>query len=170
MLLNRLLSHIGPCIRLNDAIRTLFARLHLIFHRSLVFNDRTLTSSILARARKRTFPTYIVSRTTVLFDHRTQLLEYEEALRIEYRMEECLGENMDTWRHQHMPTTPAARAEWREQGLRQGLKVFELAWPVWQRLVVAAEQEQQGKPSVAEPSVHCQTAYYGMRFHPGACL
>ena len=48
ILLERAFAIIGPAVRLSVAVRALYARLHLIFHRSLVFNDKTLTSSVVS--------------------------------------------------------------------------------------------------------------------------
>lgn len=129
------LKHLGHCIKLESAPIRLFARLHLLYYRSVSYSEKTLTQAVLSRFRIRNYPSYTVKRSFTIFANRQALLDYEEALIIERRMEEYLGEALDPSRS----STKKFTREDRERGLREGLKLFEECYPRWQSLVKEAQ-------------------------------
>lgn len=150
LLSSRLLKILGPCISLNSRVKKLFLRCQLIFFKSLILDDRTLTDSLLARFKKRNFPEYNVERSLNIFKNRSTLMEYETTLRIEKLLEDFLGESTESWKGRQIENLK----EWKEEGLKKGLALFELVWPVWQKLVKQVEDRKEGE-------------YYKNRFHPG---
>ena len=153
LLSSRLLKILGPSISLNSRVKKLFLRCQLIFFKSLVLDDRTLTDSLLARFKKRNFPEYKVERSLKIFENRSTLMEYEGALRIEKLLEDFLGESTESWKGKQIENLK----EWREEGLKKGLALFELIWPVWSGLVKEVEGRKEGE-------------YYKNRFHPGTAF
>lgn len=89
----KILSSTGPCIRLSLAPFKLFERVHLVFYRSTEWTEKTLTTIILARIARRNFPSYIVSRSSNVFPSRALLLEFEAALRTQFRVDSILEFN-----------------------------------------------------------------------------
>jgi Fanconi-associated nuclease 1 len=79
--MRKILATTGPCIRLSRSTLTLFERVHLVFYRSTEWTEKSLTTMILARISKRTFPDFIVSRSANVFASGASLFEYEAALR-----------------------------------------------------------------------------------------
>ena len=128
------LAHLGHCIQLESAPIRLFARLHLLYYRSVSYSEKTLTQAVLARFKIRTYPSYIVKRSFTIFSSRQRLVDYEEALIMERHMEELLGEVPDSTRGKRKLTK-----EDRERGLQEGLKIFEQIWPRWNMLVAEAQ-------------------------------
>ncbi|KAI9745183.1 MAG: hypothetical protein M1818_001461 [Claussenomyces sp. TS43310] len=115
----KILSSIGPCIRLSTSIVKIFERVQLIFFRSTEWTERSLTTIILARMSKRNFPKFIVSRSWNVFPSRRTLLEYEAAVRTQYRVDSILECNGN-------PT---------KAGLDEILLIFEELYPRWQVLL-----------------------------------
>lgn len=128
------MAHLGPCIKLESAPIRLFARLHLLYYRSVSYSEKTLTQAVLARFKIRNYPKYTVNRSFTIFANRQALVDYEEALLVERKMEELLGEVLDATRGKRKFTK-----EDRERGLKEGLKVFEEVWPRWKMLVAEAQ-------------------------------
>jgi fanconi-associated nuclease 1 len=147
------MKSLGACIRLSPSYISLFSRLHLLFYRSTSYGTGpTLTSALLARFRLRTYPSYQVKRSFAIFDSRKQLLEYEEALKLERKMEECLGE-VDGF---------AKKGAEREQAWKIGEALFERVWPKWLKIV--DEEKSSGH---MEGNDEDRLTYYRKRFHPG---
>ncbi|KAK9382266.1 uncharacterized protein V2V93DRAFT_366864 [Kockiozyma suomiensis] len=82
-LLRKSLELLGPCIRLCTMTAAVFDRVHLVFYRADAYNESSLSKLILAKISKRNFPKYSVLRSSDVFRGRAELLQYEEALRIQ---------------------------------------------------------------------------------------
>ncbi|KAI1497359.1 VRR-NUC domain-containing protein [Biscogniauxia marginata] len=123
--LDKILAITGPCVRLSLPVFKLFERVHLVFYRSTEWTEKSLTTIILAKISRRNFPQYIVSRSANIFASRSQLLEFETAMRTEYAVDNILEFNG--------PIT--------ESGFRKVIEVFEGIYPRWQALI----QEEQDK-------------------------
>ncbi|KAI9684186.1 MAG: hypothetical protein M1829_003456 [Trizodia sp. TS-e1964] len=91
--LRKIISTIGPCIRLSIIPLRLFERVHLVFYRSTEWSEKSLTTIILARMSKRNFPEYIVCRSANIFPSRELLTEFEAAVRTQYRVDSILEFN-----------------------------------------------------------------------------
>ncbi|KAK6841829.1 hypothetical protein PG990_006179 [Apiospora arundinis] len=124
--LDKILAITGPCIRLSLPVFKLFERVHLVFYRSTLWTEKSLTAIILAKIARRNFPQYIVSRSTNIFSSRDHLLEFETAMRTEFAVDSVLEFN-----------GPAG-----EDGFRKILDVFEKIYPRW-KLLLAQEQEKE---------------------------
>ncbi|KAM4054967.1 VRR-NUC domain-containing protein [Hirsutella rhossiliensis] len=124
--LDKMLSMIGPCVRLSPATFKLFERVHLVFYRSTEWTEKSLTTIILAKIARRSFPEYIVCRTSTIFASRMHLLEFETAIRMEAEVDIILEFN----------GTPS------EADLQKIVHVFERTHPRWQRFV-AEEQDKE---------------------------
>ncbi len=129
--LRKILDTTGPCIRLSLAALKLFERVHLVFYRSTEWTEKSLTTIILARISRRTFPEYIVSRSANIFPSRTDLLEFEAALRTQFRVDNILEFNGHPGK----------------QGLEEVLSVLEAVYPRWKALL---EEEQRKEDRVYE--------------------
>ncbi|GAP86047.1 putative coiled-coil domain-containing protein MTMR15 [Rosellinia necatrix] len=123
--LDKILTVTGPCVRLSLAVFNLFERVHLVFYRSTEWTEKSLTTIILAKVSKRNFPSYIVSRSSGIFASRSQLLEFENAMRSEYAVDAILEFNG--------PVT--------EVGFRKVIDTFETIYPRWRSIL----QEEQVK-------------------------
>ena len=88
--LSKILAVTGPCIRVAPAVFKLFERVHLVFYRSTEWTEKSLTTIILAKISRRTFPEYVVCRSSNLFASRRHLLEFEQAMRMEYEVDRAL--------------------------------------------------------------------------------
>ncbi|KAI9838437.1 MAG: hypothetical protein M1837_002492 [Sclerophora amabilis] len=115
----KILSSTGPCIRLSMAPLKLFERVHLVFYRSTEWTEKSLTTIILAKISRRNFPDFVVSRSTNIFPSRSILLEFEAALRTQFRIDSILEFNGN-------PT---------KDGLQKVLDIFEEVYPRWNTLV-----------------------------------
>jgi Fanconi-associated nuclease 1 len=122
--LKKILVVAGPCIRLSAAPLKLFERVHLVFYRSTEWTEKSLTTIILARISRRNFPNYIVSRSANIFPSRAELLEFEAALRTQFKVDNILEFN----------GSPG------KGGLEDVLKIFEEVYPRW---MVLLQEEQQ---------------------------
>lgn len=92
-LLSKILALLGPCIRLSAATLKLFERVHLVFYRSTEWTEKSLTAIILAKVARRSYPEYVVCRTSTIFASREHLLEYEAALLMEAEVDAILEAN-----------------------------------------------------------------------------
>lgn len=129
--LEKILAISGPCIRLSLSAFRLFERLHLVFYRSTEWTEKSLTAIILAKISRRNFPKFIVSRSANIFSSRTQLLEFETAMRTEYAIDNILEFNG--------PVT--------EAGFREITEIFEQIYPRWKTLL---HEEREKERSVYE--------------------
>ena len=125
--LNKILSILGPCVRLSLHTFKLFERVHLVFYRSTEWTEKSLTAIILAKMAKWSFPTYIVCRTSNIFASRAHLLEHEAAIRLEAEVDNILEFN-----------GPPGEA-----GFQKILDVFDRIYGRWQFLV--AEERTKEK-------------------------
>ena len=124
----KILDSTGPCIRLTAAPRRLFERVHLVFYRSTEWTESSLTTIILARISRRHFPEYIVSRSANIFASRADLLEFEAAIRTQYRVDSILEFNGTV----------------RKDGLVTVKNIFEEVYPRW-KILVAEEQRKEDR-------------------------
>ncbi|KAI1428306.1 VRR-NUC domain-containing protein [Xylaria sp. FL1777] len=129
--LDKILAMTGPCVRLSLSVFKLFERVHLVFYRSTEWTEKSLTTIILAKISRRNFPSYIVSRSSSIFTSRSQLLEFETAMRSEYDVDNILEFNG--------PVT--------ETGFRKVVDVYETIYPRWRGIL---EEEQHKEERVYE--------------------
>ncbi|KAI0400534.1 VRR-NUC domain-containing protein [Xylaria palmicola] len=129
--LDKILAMTGPCIRLSLPVFKLFERVHLVFYRSTEWTEKSLTTIILAKISRRNFPSYIVSRSSSIFTSRSQLLEFETAMRSEYAVDSILEFN-----------GPATEA-----GFRKVVDTFEMIYPRWKNIL---QEEQEKEERVYE--------------------
>ncbi|KAJ3526006.1 hypothetical protein NM208_g11393 [Fusarium decemcellulare] len=142
--LAKILTILGPCIRLSPPPFKLFERVHLVFYRSTEWTEKSLTTIILAKIARRHFPDYIVCRTSTIFASRLHLLEYEAAIRLEAEVDNILEFN-----------GPPG-----EEGHRKLLGIFERIYPRWKALVEEEGQKEQTVYDMGEGA-------YLRRFTPG---
>lgn len=126
--LKKILASTGPCIRLSLATLKLFERVHLVFYRSTEWTDKSLTTIILARISRRNFPDYIVSRSANIFPSRTELLEFEAALRTQFKVDNILEFNGNPGK----------------SGLEDVLAIFEEVYPRW-KVLLKEEQRKEDR-------------------------
>ncbi|CAK4031975.1 Fanconi-associated nuclease 1 [Lecanosticta acicola] len=124
--IDKIMAETGPCIRLSLPALKLFERVHLVFYRSTEWTEKSLTTIILARIARRNFPEYIVSRSANIFASRSLLLEFEAAVRTQFRVDNILEFN----------GTPT------KEGLRLTIGIFEEVLPRW-RVLLAEEQRKE---------------------------
>ena len=124
--LRKIMAVTGLCIRLSLPTLKLFERVHLVFYRSTEWTDKSLTTIILARISRRNFPNYIVSRSANIFPTRSDLLEFEAALRTQFRIDNILEFNGNPGK----------------AGLEEVLSVFEEVYPRW-KVLLAEEQRKE---------------------------
>ncbi|KAH6638367.1 hypothetical protein C7974DRAFT_391455 [Boeremia exigua] len=125
----KIMSETGSCIRLSAPARKLFERVHLVFYRSTEWTEKSLTTIILAKIARRNFPEYIVSRSANIFASRSLLLEYEAAIRTQFRIDSILEFN-------GRPT---------EKDYQEIVDCFQEVYPRWQILV---DEEQRKEDSI----------------------
>lgn len=125
----KILDETGPCIRLSLPTLKLFERVHLVFYRSTEWTEKSLTTIILARIARWTFPEYIVSRSANIFASRSLLLEFEASVRTQFRVDNILEFN----------GTPT------KDTLQTVLDIFEEVYPRW---LVLLEDEQRKEDSI----------------------
>ncbi|KAK6358549.1 hypothetical protein TWF730_007878 [Orbilia blumenaviensis] len=94
--IDKMLAITGPCIRLTEAVATLFSRVHLVFYRSTEWTEKSLTTLILARIMKRNFPSYFVCRTSNIFPTREALLDFEHAIKLQSEVDDILENGVPT--------------------------------------------------------------------------
>lgn len=129
--IRKILINVGPCTRLSIPTFKLFERVHLVFYRSTEWTEKSLTTIILARISRRNFPQYVVSRSTNIFASRSVLLEFEAALRTQFRVDNILEFN-----------GPPGK-----EGFDEILPIFEEIYPRWKSLL---EIEQRKEDHVYE--------------------
>ncbi|EPX74311.1 VRR-NUC nuclease associated domain-containing protein [Schizosaccharomyces octosporus yFS286] len=78
----QLLYYSGRCVKPKKSIVELFHRIHVVYFRSTMYDEHSLTSLILVRIKKTVYPTYQISRTSNIFESRLILMEYVEALEL----------------------------------------------------------------------------------------
>ncbi|KAI9487205.1 MAG: hypothetical protein EXX96DRAFT_605196 [Benjaminiella poitrasii] len=77
-------AFLGECVKVNPKVYAIFQRLQVVYYRINSLQDTTfMSSSILARMSKRTYPSYESSRSNAIWNSRDDLLKYENALLIE---------------------------------------------------------------------------------------
>ncbi|BCR91015.1 fanconi-associated nuclease 1 [Aspergillus chevalieri] len=89
----KILDYTGDCIKLSAGPRVLFERVHLVFYRSTEWTEKSLTTIILAKTSRKSFPSYIVCRSNSIFPSRSTLLEFESALRTQFEIDNILQFN-----------------------------------------------------------------------------
>ncbi|KND94859.1 Fanconi-associated nuclease 1-like protein [Tolypocladium ophioglossoides CBS 100239] len=141
--LSKILTILGPCIRLSPLTFKLFERVHLVFYRSTEWTEKSLTTIILAKIARRNFPEYIVCRTSTIFATRMHLLEFEAAIRLEAEVDGIL----------ELSGTPS------EEDMQKIVDIFEQVYPRWQAFVT---EEQDKERSVYEMG----EGVYLRRFNP----
>ena len=124
----KILASTGPCIRLSAPALKLFERVHLVFYRSTEWTEKSLTTIILARISRRNFPEYIVSRSTNIFNSRSDLLEFEASIRTQFNIDFILEFNGTV----------------RRDGLQKVKDVFEEVYPRWQ-VILREEQRKEDR-------------------------
>ncbi|KAH0499282.1 hypothetical protein TgHK011_006486 [Trichoderma gracile] len=141
--LAKILAIVGPCIRISPATFKLFERVHLVFYRSTEWTEKSLTTIILAKIARRSFPEYLVCRSSTIFASRSHLLEYEAAIHMEAEVDSVLESNgpLD------------------EKGSQRILDIFERVYPRWRALV---EEETEKERRVYEMG----EGAYLRRFNP----
>lgn len=161
----RALDATGPVVRLSPSIVALFNRLALIWLRtpflaptlpsssSRSAPPHPLTSSLLARFGKRTYPTYVVQRSFDIFASRAQLTKFEHALMLVREAEEALGEI--NWDDANRRDKDA-----RTDGLRKVVQLLDQHEETWRR--TCDESRELGNDE--------NERYYRMSFSPGASL
>ncbi|KAK5172191.1 uncharacterized protein LTR77_003829 [Saxophila tyrrhenica] len=127
----KIMAETGPCIRLSLSVLRLFERVHLVFYRSTEWTEKSLTTIILARIARRNFPQYIVSRSANIFASRPLLLEFEAAIRTQFKVDNILEFN----------GTP------RKDDLQVILDIFNDVYDRW-KVLLAEEQTK-------EDSIYC---------------
>lgn len=125
--LDKMLTITGPCLRITPSVFKLFERVHLVFYRSTEWTEKSLTTIILAKISKRNFPTYIVDRTSNIFPDRRALLEFEQAMRLEFAVDQVLEFN-----------GPPG-----EEGHRRVLEIFDGVSAHWRNLLQSERQKEE---------------------------
>ncbi|POS88450.1 hypothetical protein EPUL_000149, partial [Erysiphe pulchra] len=116
------LEIIGPCIRLSLSALKVFERVHLVFYRSTEWTEKSLITMILARISRRNFPQYIISRSANIFGSRSDLLEFETALQMQFHVDQLLIE------------TAGNRSDQSER-FKKILAIVDQVYPRWKRLI-----------------------------------
>ncbi|KAL3462342.1 hypothetical protein BJX64DRAFT_299581 [Aspergillus heterothallicus] len=129
--LNKILEYTGDCVRLSSGPCALFERVHLVFYRSTEWTEKSLTTIILAKISRRNFPEYVVCRSSSIFSSREILLEFETALRTQFRIDNVL---------EFSGTPTKERLE----------EIKDLAYKVYPRWKTLLEQEQQKEDTIYE--------------------
>lgn len=131
---DKIMAETGPCIRLSSPTLYLFERVHLVFYRSTEWTEKSLTTIILARIARRNFPEYIVSRSANIFASRILLLEFEAAVRTQFRVDNILEFN----------GTPT------KENLQVVLDIFDEVHPRWNALLAEEQRKEDSIYSTGE--------------------
>lgn len=126
--LRKVVGILGPCVRLSPGPFKLFERVHLVFYRSTMWTEKSLTTLILAKISRRNFPEYIVCRSSTIFSSRAHLVEFEGAIRLESEVDR-ISESGE------MPGVP---------GQKRIFAIFETVYPRWKNLVAEQQAKEQG--------------------------
>ncbi|PYH48805.1 fanconi-associated nuclease 1 [Aspergillus saccharolyticus JOP 1030-1] len=129
--MQKIFDYTGDCIRLATGPLALFERVHLVFYRSTEWTEKSLTTIILAKISRKTFPAYVVCRSGSIFPSREFLLEFETALRIQFQIDNYL-EFSGTPTGEHLN------------------KIKDLAYKVYPRWKVLLAQEQRKEDTIYE--------------------
>lgn len=130
----KIMAETGPCIRLSLPTLKLFERVHLVFYRSTEWTEKSLTTIILARIARRNFPEYIVSRSANIFPSRALLLEFEAAVRTQFKVDNILEFNG--------PVT--------KDSFQKILDIFEEVHPRWLALLAEEQKKEDSIYSTGE--------------------
>ncbi|KAI0707651.1 VRR-NUC domain-containing protein [Earliella scabrosa] len=84
------IGKLTKCIRLNAHVVALFRRVDLVYFRRTQYAVNLITPAILARAKKRTYASYLYIRTPNIWRSREELIAYEEALALEAEVDALL--------------------------------------------------------------------------------
>jgi len=135
---------IGGCVRVAPQVQKLVNRIALVYYRGAELGGSALTTAVLSRSRKRSYPAYTWQRSPALFASRKHLLSMERALRIEAQMDELI--------------------EWDggKEALAKAIKLFESIYEEWQEAVKEGETFGEGEQPIID-----RLTYHRMRFHPG---
>ncbi|RAL12794.1 fanconi-associated nuclease 1 [Aspergillus homomorphus CBS 101889] len=129
--MQKIFDHTGDCIRLSAGPLALFERVHLVFYRSTEWTEKSLTTIILAKISRKTFPDYVVCRSSSIFPSREILLEFETALRTQFQIDNIL-EFSGTPTVEHLTN------------------IKDLAYKVYPRWKVLVAQEQRKEDTIYE--------------------
>ncbi|EAW11939.1 fanconi-associated nuclease 1 [Aspergillus clavatus NRRL 1] len=129
--IQKIIDYTGDCIRLAPGPYALFERVHLVFYRSTEWTEKSLTTIILAKISRRNFPEYVVCRSNSIFPTRDFLLEFESALRTQFRIDNLL----------EFAGTPT------QERLEHVKRLAEEVYPRWKVLL---EQEQRKEDTIYE--------------------
>ncbi|RKP26820.1 hypothetical protein SYNPS1DRAFT_21491 [Syncephalis pseudoplumigaleata] len=89
----RALAMTGGVVRLSEAARVAFNRLHVVRYREVQTDHAAmLSSSLLVAFGLRRYPDYVVKRSHRVFPDRAALLAYEQAAVAEQQLHELMGE------------------------------------------------------------------------------
>lgn len=161
------LQYLGRCIKLESGPIRLFARLHLLYYRSVTFSEKTLTQAVLARFKIRNYPSYEVKRSFGIFENRQALVDYEEALILERRIEELTGEAVDS---SNSGRFRKGNKEQREADMREALTIFENVYPKWKEMVKIAklkDEQEKKERELKGIAGDDKLTYYRKRFLAG---
>lgn len=111
----QLLYQCKSCVKPKKMLVDLFHRINIVYFRSSIYDEQSLTSLILARLNKFSYPNYVLSRTSNVFNCRAQCLEYVEVLE--------LSKNL-------VPIFENTAASDKE-ALEQALNSFFEIYPIW---------------------------------------
>lgn len=125
MFREKIFERTGDCIRLSSGPLKLFERVHLLFYRSTQWSEKSLTAIILAKISRRNYPNYIVSRSNSIFPSRSELLEFEAAIRIQFDLDKEMESNSSTT----------------DEKIQSVKQFAEAVYPRWKMLL----QEEQSK-------------------------
>ncbi|TPX11464.1 uncharacterized protein E0L32_007883 [Thyridium curvatum] len=125
--LQKIIAITGPCIRISPSVFKLFERVHLVFYRSTEWTEKSLTTIILAKISRRNFPEYIVCRSSNIFLSRKHLLDFEQAMRMEFEVDQILEFN-----------GPPGEA-----GFRRILEIFDSLASRWRALLREEERKER---------------------------
>ncbi|CCG83294.1 Putative uncharacterized protein [Taphrina deformans PYCC 5710] len=157
LIFSRVSQTIGKLIRLNQEAVELFNRLHIVFYRSSDYNEKSLTTLILARISRRNFPRYCVDRQATIFQSRDSLMQYEASLKLKFEVDNIMELN-----------TRQTKA-----GLDRVIEIFELVFEPWQALVLEEQDRQlttnvlESSPVIINSTSRGQMNYYARRFTAG---
>ncbi|KAF9111855.1 hypothetical protein BGX27_004359 [Mortierella sp. AM989] len=94
-LIDKIMDISGPSIKIYPNIMRVFERLHLVFYRTREYSERpALIEAILAKIGQRTFPSYDITRSSIVFRNREELLKYEAAIKLHFDLSEMIESAM----------------------------------------------------------------------------
>lgn len=152
----------GPCIILEETVRTLFEKMHFVYYRTTDDSRvSAMTAAILVRTSRRTFPSYIVGRSTNFWSDRQALLDYYEAVKIHQEFTDLVEELYSNRKNE--------RAQSPQQWRQKEVTVLEQAWSLcesildkWQAIVI-----QKATITTSEDDWDGSRLYFRKRFEAG---